>query len=641
MTRTCLLAVGILVAMLPECAHGQAPQRHAVVIGINEYADPAIPPLKYAETDAKAVYETLIDPAVGRFPKENVALLLGKDATPSAIKAALYKLRGVDKDDLVVVFYSGHGAKEGDEGFWVTQNAETKALPATALANSDIRKFLAQIPSEKLVVLLDCCYAASTVKKSLNDPAKLFGDFTGKGRVTIAGAADNQEALEFPEKKEGVFTYYLVEGLRGGADFNKDGVVTFEELWQYLGDNVRKASVKQGGLHEPVIITEGGVTPQFLLTFNPTLQAAANEAIAALRKLFEMDKITGAQYDLGRKALSGPAFTPAERVQREVFSDLAAGNLDPKYLDSVLRDAVAKLGAQEPSAPAAGVKPTLAVVPFQVLGDLNVKDAGTILAERLLPYFAEKYQIIDQTHLKQFLDQDTLTMADLAELAQPSATTKSLSKAVKLRGVRTLVVGTISSAPDGLTITARLSDWQTGKVESARIAQTRADDWRTLMDGLGYIAGRLCGSPVSEPVVDPVDRQRELARQQEETRQAEILKQQEAVRQRELARKLQEEQERTKQKEAKKQVETPSDNKLQGTIILVRNVSADWFAELSIGSTDGVKEGMIFEVFRQNIFVNHIKITLVDSRLSVGVARNPPQPPKVGDIARWSGRYSK
>jgi len=45
--------------------HAAGPQRHAVIIGINDYADPSIPALKYAESDAKAVYDTLTDPAVG------------------------------------------------------------------------------------------------------------------------------------------------------------------------------------------------------------------------------------------------------------------------------------------------------------------------------------------------------------------------------------------------------------------------------------------------------------------------------------------------------------------------------------------------------------------------------------------------
>jgi metacaspase-1 len=269
------LACVLYVSASAGIAGASGPGRYAVVVGINDYADTAIPDLKYAESDARSVYDTLTDAKIGRFPQKNVTLLLGKDVTPGKIKAALYKLRGVGKDDLVVIFYSGHGAKEGDEAFWVTQDADHKALPATSLTNSEIRKYLQRIPSQRMVVLLDCCYAASTTKKSLTDPKKLFGEFEGKGRATIAGSADNQEALEYEGKKAGVFTHYLVSGLRGAADTNSDGVVTFEEVWRYLGDNVRKASVKQGGLHEPVLISEGGITPQFLLTFNPKVQVAS------------------------------------------------------------------------------------------------------------------------------------------------------------------------------------------------------------------------------------------------------------------------------------------------------------------------------------------------------------------------------
>jgi len=487
-TSACTVALVAVALFAFGELHAAGPGRYAVIVGINDYADKAIPDLKYAESDARAVYDTLTDPKVGRFNKTNITLLLGKAATPSAIKAALYKLRGVDRNDLVVVFYSGHGAKEDDEAFWVTQNADRKALPATSLTNSDIRKYLKKIPSQRLVVLLDCCYAASTVKKSLADPKKLFGEFAGKGRVTIAGSADNQEALEYEDKKSGVFTHFLVQGLRGKADSNADGVVTFNEVWTYLGDNVRKASVQQGGLHEPVIITEGGITPQFLLTLNPAVQSAANEAVAALRKLFAADKITGVQFDMGRRALSEPAIEPVARAKRKVFADLAAGRLAPEYLQAALDAAMKKV--TRPVTPAGG-KPTLAVVPFDTLGRVNVKDAGAILAERLLPMFARRYEIIDQAKLRRFLDQDDLTVAGVSQLVR-APRTKALSKAVKMRGVQYLVVGTITGSPDGsLSVTARLDEWQSGSV--SRTGQVRAENWATLERRLAWLAGQLLG----------------------------------------------------------------------------------------------------------------------------------------------------
>lgn len=493
MWRRRFIIVLLSIAALAGPVMADGPRRYAVVIGINDYADSKIPDLKYAESDAKSLYATLTNPKIGKFPKNNVTLLLGKAATPSAIKAAFWKLRGIGKDDLVIIFYSGHGAKEGDEAFWVTQNADHKALPATSLTNSEIRKYLRKIPTERMVILLDCCYAASTVKKSLDDPSRLFGDFHGKGRVTIAGSAANQEALEYEDKKAGVFTHFLVGGLRGLADSNTDGVVTFEELWGYLGENVRKASVKQGGLHEPVIITESGLTPKFLLTFNPVVQAESKEAVAKLREMFEEGKITGAQYDDGCNALTSPALDAAAKTKRDVFSDLVAGRLSPKYLSLVLARRM-KTVKHPTRTHRAGKKPTLAVVPFDVLGNVRAKDAGKIIAEQLLPNFFGQYQLIDHGQLKRFLDQDDLTTSGLLDIASKPGT-KSLSKAVKLRAVRYLVVGTLSSSPDGsLSITARISDWQSGKILS--VGQVRARNWRKLLKTLPVLASRLTGREV-------------------------------------------------------------------------------------------------------------------------------------------------
>ena len=495
MARKSIAVVALMLLIVVAHVQAAGPARHAVIVGINDYADAAIPDLKYAESDAKAVYDTLTDAKIGRFPKDNVTLLLGAQATNDNIKAALYGLRGAGKDDLVVIFYSGHGAKEGDEAFWVTQTAKRKALPATALPNTDIRKFFAKIPSQKMVVLLDCCYAASTVKKSLADPKKLFGEFEGKGRVTIAGSADNQEALEYEDKKAGVFTHYLVGGLRGAADVNTDGVVTFEEMWRYLGDNVRKASVKQGGLHEPVLISEGGLTPQFLLTFNPKVQAASLKSVQILRKLFAEDKITAAQFDLGRKALSAPALDAVAKARREVFADLVAGRISSKYLAGALKDAEKKAGvtAKPPVTPS-GTKPTLAIAPFTVLGEVKVRDAGRILAERLLPQFSGRYEVIDQAQLARFLAQDNLSMSDLVELAGKPGT-KGLAKAVHLRRVSYLVVGSVSGSPDGsLSITARICDWQTGIARANRYAQIGGENWKELLDRLPLLSGRLTGA---------------------------------------------------------------------------------------------------------------------------------------------------
>jgi uncharacterized caspase-like protein len=218
MSRWCQASVKAALAFLVCVAGGgaapKAPGRHAVLIGINDYADRLIPDLKCAEADAKAMHKVLTDPTVGMFPPDNVKLLVGRDATPRAIKQALNGLRAVNKDDLVLVFFSGHGAKEGDQSFWVTQDAELGDLTSTALSNREVKDILDRIPSQRLVVLLDCCYAAATVKdnKAIVDAAALWEQFSGTGRVVISGAGDAEEALEMPDVGLGVFTHFLNPG---------------------------------------------------------------------------------------------------------------------------------------------------------------------------------------------------------------------------------------------------------------------------------------------------------------------------------------------------------------------------------------------------------------------------------------------
>ena len=149
----------------------------------------------------------------------------------------------------------------------------------------------------------------------------------------------------------------------------------------------------------------------------------------------------------------------------------------------------------EPASATRDARATLAVVPFDVLGSVGVRDAGRILAERLLPMFAGHYQIIDQTQLKHFLDQDDLTIAGLVEAAAAPPGRKTLARAVKLRAVKYLVVGSISGLPDGsLSITARLADWQTGTIRGGRIARVGAASWGQLQGRMPELAGKLLGA---------------------------------------------------------------------------------------------------------------------------------------------------
>ena len=141
----------------------------------------------------------MVDPEIGMFAKENVKLLLDEDATREHIWRALGSLRrAANPDDTVWIYYSGHGAPEGDAVYWVTYDADVDDLYGTAMSSSDVQRVLADIKATRLITFLDCCHAAATTvqkhpTRGIACAEKTLAAFKGKGRVTFSssdGAGD-------------------------------------------------------------------------------------------------------------------------------------------------------------------------------------------------------------------------------------------------------------------------------------------------------------------------------------------------------------------------------------------------------------------------------------------------------------------
>ncbi len=56
-----------------------------------------------------------------------------------------------------------------------------------------------------------------------------------------------------PELGHGLFTHFLVQGLRGAADLDRDGIVSLQEIYQYLEQQVSQKSRAMGGNQHPVM----------------------------------------------------------------------------------------------------------------------------------------------------------------------------------------------------------------------------------------------------------------------------------------------------------------------------------------------------------------------------------------------------
>lgn len=228
-------------------------KRWAVVVGVGEYRSDDIPDLEFAPADARAMKEFLESDAAGPF--DEVLYLENEQATGAAIREALFVfLQQADWDDLVVIYYAGHGAPDPgrpDNLYLLPTDAELGALAATGFPMWDVKTALRrQIAAERVLVIADACHSAGAADGELvggsqdNPIAGGFqGLFTPSRRLMMTAADTNEFSLEDERwGGHGVFTHFLLEGLRGEGDLDHNGIVTFTELFDHVSTNVRSAT---------------------------------------------------------------------------------------------------------------------------------------------------------------------------------------------------------------------------------------------------------------------------------------------------------------------------------------------------------------------------------------------------------------
>jgi hypothetical protein len=261
----------------PATAGSTEPERWAVVIGVGRYEHPGIPPLRCAVGDAEAVYDTLV--SVAGFKKEQVLLLTDNTEVKPTLRNVRRALgtvlaRRARKDDLVVIFFAGHGAPEPDlsgterDGlakYLVPLDAEPDDLYATALPMDELQTVFGRIEAERVVAFLDTCYSGAAGGRTFTarrtragplDDAFLDRLARARGRAIVAAARPTEVSVELAELGHGLFTYYLVRGLRGAADLDGDRIVTLQELYQYVEREVVPRSRAVGANQHPIMKAE-------------------------------------------------------------------------------------------------------------------------------------------------------------------------------------------------------------------------------------------------------------------------------------------------------------------------------------------------------------------------------------------------
>ena len=256
------------------------PRSYALVVGIAKYQNlPEKFQLHFPERDADAMYSILISPEGGNFRAENVKKLVGADATRANIKRELEEwLPSVAKpDDRVLIYFAGHGFVVGGVPYLAPYDFHTENVEETAYAMSDLgHVFGSRIQAKWKVLLTDSCHSGAitpdtdiqTINRSLLD--------LNTSVFSLTASRDRERSFESAEwgGGHGIFTYYVVRGMEGAADENRDGIVTADELAEYVRRNVREAT---SGTQNPTS-DRGSFDPNMLLAFIPSNVRSAEPA---------------------------------------------------------------------------------------------------------------------------------------------------------------------------------------------------------------------------------------------------------------------------------------------------------------------------------------------------------------------------
>jgi hypothetical protein len=222
-----------------------ASRRIAVIVGNNVgHGDDR--PLRYAERDASRVAAVLRE--LGRF--DDVTVVLGRDAgvalsslAAARLRASSYRAAG--DTVLFAFYYSGHGSRDGLH------------LGASRLDFAALQAEVRALAADVRFLIVDACEAGALTRgKGLRARSpvsvKLLDEVGSKGEAILASTSQSEAAQESETLKGSFFTSYLITGLRGAADRNRDGVVGLREAYEYAHDRtVASTVISAAGLQRP------------------------------------------------------------------------------------------------------------------------------------------------------------------------------------------------------------------------------------------------------------------------------------------------------------------------------------------------------------------------------------------------------
>lgn len=234
----------------------------AVIVGVSRYNKEQAR-LNYCDDDAYKIYAFLKSPEGGALPDEQIRLFIDEDAKGANVSGAIAELtQKAGPDDVFFFYFSGHGTVSN-----LLAN-DYDSSPSGQISHAFLSKEIQKCPAKLSLCVIDACHSGSialrvdhlnAMQKNAYEVIEQGQEIPGyrsvaslesttnfyealqsaeKGSVYILSSKGEEYSLEVSGKRQGVFSFYFIKGLQGGADYNNDNIISVTESFDYTRKQV-------------------------------------------------------------------------------------------------------------------------------------------------------------------------------------------------------------------------------------------------------------------------------------------------------------------------------------------------------------------------------------------------------------------
>lgn len=208
----------------------------AVIVGVATYDH--MPPLNYTDDDAYKMYAFLRSPEGGGVPDEQLKVLVDEGATrKNILKNMTMLFENADSNDVILFYFSGHGLKNA----FLPMDFDGHL---NKVKHSEIKEIFKNCKAKYKLCIADACHAGGlTGAKDITASGssyyyEAFKDAKGGTAFMLSSKAE-EISIENAGLRQGIFTHFLIKGLKGNADQDENKLITISEVYEYVKVNVK------------------------------------------------------------------------------------------------------------------------------------------------------------------------------------------------------------------------------------------------------------------------------------------------------------------------------------------------------------------------------------------------------------------